>query len=111
MRIETRRLGTRFRVILNKSEVRQIAFQILIQDGLIEEDKLPKNAKFHIINQLSGYYLNSQIFEKKCREFAELKIDIPNNSNFRIGFNECGEIVGATFQFFRLENLIFDENK
>ena len=107
MRIERRRLGTRVRVILNRTEAREAGLTAIQKAGRLKEHPSPRTTPVYIggIGRGAGdYHVDPANFEKECRLIAARQIVIPIEANFRVGLDEDGGVAGATFQFFDLNN-------
>jgi hypothetical protein len=109
MRIERRKLGTRVRVILNRTEAREAGLQALAKKGRLEGHPNPRTCSVYIggIGRGTGdYHVDPASFERECRAIAATKIEIPLEANFRVGLDDEGGVAGATFQFFILDETI-----
>lgn len=106
MRIERRRLGTRVRVILNRFEAREAALNAIAALGKLDGHPNPRTTTVYVggIGHGEGdYHADPGELEKQCRILAAKQIVVPIEANFRVGLDEQGGIVGATFQFFELD--------
>lgn len=101
MRIERRWLGTRIRVILNRTEAVEAALASL---NLPEADRpSPRSARVYVGDVGHGagdFCVDPGKFEKHCRQVAARQIAVPIEASFRVGLDESGSICGATFQFY-----------
>ena len=108
MRIERRKLGTRIRVILNRTEAVQAALAAIAKKtGRDVGHTSPRSTTVYIggIGRGEGdYHADPGEFEKQCRTLAERQIVIPVEASFRVGLDEEGGVVGATFQFYDLND-------
>ena len=107
MRIEKRRLGTRVRVILNRTEAREAGLRALSKLGRLEGHPNPRNVAVYIggIGRGAGdYHVDPADFERECRAIAVERIAIPIEANFRVGLDDEGGVAGATFQFYELDD-------
>ena len=106
MRIERRKLGTRVRVILNRTEAREAGLNALTRLKKIPADHPgPRHAHIFVggIGMGEGdYHVDPAEFERECRVLAERQIRVPVEANFRVGLDDVGEVCGATFQFYEL---------
>ena len=112
MRIEKVRLGTRVRVILNRSETMQQAYSILESSG-VSPDILKSYPKVFAgdssgVQSLlgDGYYIETAQLEKMCAVFARNQYPIPDDFSSRLGLDKEGSIAGITFQFFEAPDLV-----
>ena len=107
MRIERRKLGMRVRVILNRTEAREAGLNALAKAGKLNGHPSPRTAQVYIggIGRGAGdYHVDPATFERECRIIAARQIDVPIEANFRVGLDDEGQVAGATFQFFDLNN-------
>ena len=107
MRIERRRLGTRVRVILNRTEAREAGLTAIQKAGRLREHPSPRTTPVYIggIGRGAGdYHVDAAAFERECRIIAEQQIAVPVEANFRVGLDDEGQVAGATFQFFIITN-------
>ena len=107
MRIERRKLGVRVRVILNRTEAREAGLTALQKAGRLKEHPSPRTTPVYIggIGRGAGdYHVDPAAFERECRIIAARQIDVPIEANFRVGLDDEGQVAGATFQFFDLNN-------
>jgi hypothetical protein len=106
MRIERRKLGTRVRVILNRTEAVTAALAAIAAKTKRDVGHpSPRSTTVYIggIGRGEGdYHADPGEFEKQCRIIAERQIVIPVEASFRVGLDEEGGVVGATFQFYNL---------
>ena len=103
MRIERRKIGTRIRVILNRTEARDAGRLILISTGKI----LPTDKATDIPIRIGGrdrYAVRQSAFEESCRVTASKQIIIPKDADMRIAVDDDGQVTGVTFQFFEQED-------
>ena len=106
MRIEKRKMGTRVRVILNRIEAREAGLRVLETAGKCVRGILARSSHIfigstgetHITG--NGMYVDSHEFEKACRLIVAKKLELPVDTNFRIGLDNNGGVMGATFQFY-----------
>ena len=106
MRIERRRLGTRVRVILNRTEAREAGLTALQKAGKLKDHPSPRTAQVYVggIGRGAGdYHVDPAAFERECRVIAARQIEIPVEANFRVGLDDEGQVAGATFQFFIID--------
>ena len=107
MRIERRRLGTRVRVILNRTEAREAGLNALAKAGKLNGHPSPRTAQVYIggIGRGAGdYHVDPAGFECECRAIAARQIEVPMEADFRVGLDDEGQVAGATFQFFILDS-------
>jgi hypothetical protein len=109
MRIERRKLGVRVRVILNRTEAREAGLTALQKSGKLKDKDhpSPRTAQVYIggIGRGAGdYHVDPATFERECRIIAARQIDVPIEASFRVGLDDEGQVAGATFQFFDLNN-------
>lgn len=104
MRIERRKLGTRVRVILNRTEAVTAALAAIAAKTKRDVGHpSPRSTTVYIggIGRGEGdYHADPGEFEKQCRIIAERQIVIPVEASFRVGLDEEGGVVGATFQWY-----------
>ena len=103
MRIERRKMGTRIRVILNRTEAVNAALAAIAKTGKVTGHPSPRSTTVYIggIGRGEGdYHADPGEFEKQCRITAERQIVIPVEASFRVGLDDMGGVVGATFQFY-----------
>lgn len=109
MRIERRKLGTRVRVILNRTEAREAGLNALAKLGKLEGHPSPRTASVYIggIGRGQGdYHVDPADFERECRAIAARQIEIPVEANFRVGLDDEGGVAGATFQYYELDQTL-----
>lgn len=107
MRIERRKLGVRIRVILNRTEAREAALAAIAVTKPFVNHPNPRTTAVYIggIGRGDGdYHADPGEFEKQCRIIAERQIAIPVEASFRVGLDDEGGVVGATFQFYELNS-------
>ena len=108
MRIERRKLGTRVRVILNRTEAREAGLNALTRLKKIPADHPgPRHAHIFVggIGMGEGdYHVDPAEFERECRKLAKRQIRVPVEADFRVGLDDVGEVCGATFQFYELNS-------
>ena len=103
MRIERRKLGVRVRVILNRTEAVTAALAAIAK--VAKRDighPSPRSTTMYIggIGRGEGdYHADPGEFEKQCRIIAANQILVPVEASFRVGLDEEGGVVGATFQW------------
>lgn len=103
MRVERRRLGTRVRVVLNRTEVRHAAHRALGQPGELHRatrvflsdlpDAPPEGTDDLVVPP--------DALERECRRFVAETLTVPSDVSFRVGLGLDG-VVGATFQWWEL---------
>ncbi len=103
MKIERRKMGTRVRVILNRTEAREAGLNALFKAGILDNHPNPRTAHVFIggIGRGHGdYHADPSSFENECKLIAAKKIIIPMEASFRVGLDAEGHVVGATFQYY-----------
>lgn len=103
MRIERRVVGTRVRVILNRTESREIGFAVLALNGRAVEKADRPNVQIRIGGR-DKYSIRQSDYDKLCRAYvAERGINIPKDVDIRFAVDDNGQITGVTLQFFEIE--------
>jgi len=74
------------RVVLNRHEAREAARVVVGPDRPLEEAAR-----------------NQEYFESECRRIASIKMEVPQEASFLIGYGNDGLISGVTFQWWELE--------
>jgi hypothetical protein len=117
MRIERINKGVRIRVIFNRGELREH-----VRRALIESSSLPEGLE-HVSARAIPLFVRSPRHEPKnkglllhpmsvthmeleevCRRLASEKIEVPLKTEFTIGVGEDGQVSGASFCWWTLED-------
>ena len=115
MRIERRFLGTRIRVIFNRSEVRKFACTVL-ESNLGFDPATFTNEIYCYLGLLTSstldptvFYIESKHLEDEARKYAQkFAVSLPTNASCRIGLDQLGQIAGVTFQYFTLQSVEYE---
>ena len=101
MRIERKRVGTRVRIFLNKTECRKIGFDILVSKQLAKPEMRLKNVSVRVNQRVQKGWILASEFELACKEFIK-PIAIPEGAEFRFNSDkkDGDQIISATFQFY-----------
>ena len=101
MRVDRRSLGTRVRVILNRTEVRRATEAVLAERATppARIDRGTKICVSKIGHGSSDIMVGPMELERKCREVAATQIIVPGHADFRVSLDNEGGLVSATFQW------------
>jgi hypothetical protein len=104
MRVERRKMGIRIRVVMNRTEVREIAKAVLNDLG-----RLPKELADHSHRTMPLYLgrarvrgaanVTADMVERPCRALANTLIAVPVGAKFTVAVDGDGLITGATLQW------------
>ena len=102
MKIEQRRLGTRSRVMLNRTEARQAGLSALSRMGRLEgESPSARVTQIYVGGPgRESRKLSPEEFETACRAAILGEVEVPAGASFRVGLDEDGSVAGATFQWY-----------